>query len=86
MLTEITEYKAQQHGIAAFAIKKYSVILKDGVEISRSKPHTIAVNPGNDISIYPEEIQGMCNGYWTGSIVAKYNVSMVQADKLKGVK
>ncbi len=86
MITETTEYKAQQHGIAAFAIKKYNIILKDGIEVSRSKPLTIAVNPGDDLSIYPDEIQGMCNGYWTDSIVAKYNVSMVQADKLKGVK
>lgn len=71
-LTETVEYKAQQHGIAAFAVKRYDVILRDGVEISRGNPHTLTVNPGDDISIYPEEIQGMINGYWTDVVTAAY--------------
>ena len=75
MLEEKIEYAATQHNIAAFAIKKYTVILKDGVEISRTPPNTMAVNPGDDISMYPTEIQGMCNGYWTDEIVSAYEAN-----------
>ena len=74
--TEKEEYEAQQYGIAAFTIKKYEIVLKDGVEFSRSKPLARAVLPNDDISMYPEEIQGMCNGYWTGDVVAQYEASI----------
>jgi hypothetical protein len=77
-LTESIEYNTLQHGTASFAIKKYTVILKDGSIVSRSKPETISVNPGDDISMYPAEIQGMCNGYWTQDIVDQYNASIEQ--------
>ena len=67
-LTEKVEYAATQHGLASFAIKQYTVISRDGVEISRSNPMTRAVNPDDDVSMYPAEIQGMCNGYWTDEV------------------
>ena len=74
-LTESKEYKAFQHGVAAFAVKEYEVVKKAGVEKHRKHISTRAVCPGDDISMYPEEIQGMCNGYWTDNIVAAYDVS-----------
>ncbi len=69
-LTESIEYESLQHGVASFAIKKYTVVKRDGVEISRSAPMTIAANPEDDINMYPEEIQGMLNGYWTDAVKA----------------
>ena len=72
MLKESIEYGATQHGIASFAIKQYTVIKKDGVEISRTAPRTKGVNPGDDISMYPAEIQGMVNGYWTAEVKTAY--------------
>jgi len=88
-LEESTEYAATQHGIAAFAIKQYTVIKRverdpdtdeiiSSVEVSRSKPMTRAVNPGDDISMYPEDFKEMCKGFWTMDVIAEYEASIPQ--------
>ena len=79
-LKDSKEYSATLHGLASFAIKQYTVIKRDGVEISRTPPLTRAVVPGDDISMYPEEIQGMCDGYWTDDIIAAYEAQQAEIE------
>jgi len=53
-------------------IHRFSVILKDDIEISRSIPHTKTLCPGDDYSEEDADTQKMCKALWIKSVVDAY--------------
>jgi hypothetical protein len=72
--TEKKIYLADRNtGIAQFQIHEITCFIgEDGTEQGRSKMLSKDINPDDDISMYPAEIQGMCNGYWTDEVKAAW--------------
>ena len=80
-LSEHTEYKIDNINTEnkTISIAKYDIIKKDGIEISRSKPHRCAFVPGQieNIKEYIGQNDGpvinMLNALWTQEIIKEYN-------------
>jgi hypothetical protein len=52
-------------------LRKTTKVLDDGEIISESH-HRSIVKPNDDISHLPENVQAMCNAYWTDEVKAKF--------------
>ena len=51
----------------AVHVRQATVVLEDGVELSRSF-HRHVVHPDADISGEPQEVQNVCNAVWTDDV------------------
>jgi len=56
-------------------IREATIIEEDGIELTRSF-HRYVLNPGDDISSQPSEIQSISNAVWTQEIIDAYNASL----------
>lgn len=52
-------------------LRKTTKVLDDGEVISQSH-HRSVVTPMDDISELPENVQAVCNAYWTDEVKAKF--------------
>jgi hypothetical protein len=53
-------------------LRKTTKVLDDGEIISQSH-HRSIVKPNDDISYLPENVQAVCNAYWTDDIRSNFN-------------
>jgi hypothetical protein len=53
-------------------LRKTTKVLDDGEIISQSH-HRSIVKPNDDISHLPENVQAVCNAYWTDDIRSNFN-------------
>jgi DNA-binding transcriptional LysR family regulator len=49
-------------------------ILEDGVELSKTY-HRSSLQPGQDISGVPANVQAICNAAWTPEVIAAFNAA-----------
>lgn len=52
-------------------LRKTTTVLDDGQVLSQSH-HRSVVTPMDDISELPENVQAVCNAYWTDEVKAKF--------------
>lgn len=52
-------------------LRKTTTVLDDGEVLSQSH-HRSVVTPMDDISHLPENVQAVCNAYWTDEVKAKF--------------
>lgn len=76
MLSEKIEYAQVYNTNTSITIHKFTIILRDGVEISRSDPHTHTICPGEDYSSEDADTQKMCKALWTKSVIDTYKASL----------
>ena len=55
-------------------LRKTTTVYDDGEVLSQSH-HRSVVTPMDDISELPENVQAVCNAYWTDEIKAKFEVA-----------
>ena len=55
-------------------LRKTTTILDDGEVLSQSH-HRSVVSPLDDISDLPDNVQAVCNAFWTDEIKAKFEVA-----------
>jgi hypothetical protein len=55
-------------------LRKTTTVLDDGQVLSQSH-HRSVVSPLNDISDLPDNVQAVCNAFWTDEIKAKFEVA-----------
>lgn len=58
-------------------IRDCAVVLKEGIEISRSYVRRTLV-PGIDVSEFPDNVQSVCAATWTPEVVAAYQSKIAQ--------
>lgn len=58
-----------------FVIKEYTIVEKDGKEISRNYRNYVK-NPGDDVSKEPADVQTAANKIWTTDVVNTYKASL----------
>ena len=56
-------------------VREATVIQENGVELTRSF-HRYVLNPGDDVSSQPSDIQSIANAAWTDEIIDAYNASL----------
>ena len=52
-------------------LRKTTTVLDDGQVLSQSH-HRSVLTPMDDISELPENVQAVCNAYWTDEVKAKF--------------
>jgi hypothetical protein len=52
-------------------LRKTTTVLDDGQVLSQSH-HRSVVTPMDDISERPENVQAVCNAYWTDELIANF--------------
>lgn len=52
-------------------LRKTTTVLDDGQVLSQSH-HRSVLTPMDDISELPENVQALCNAYWTDEVKAKF--------------
>lgn len=52
-------------------LRKTTTVLDDGQVLSQSH-HRIVITPMDDISELPDNVQAVCNAYWTDEVKAKF--------------
>jgi hypothetical protein len=67
----VGDYKAVQ-------CREATVVLEDGVELSRSF-HRHVLHPDSDISGEPAETQAVCNAVWTDEVKAAWTTFQAEA-------
>jgi hypothetical protein len=55
-------------------LRKTTTVLDDGQVLSQSH-HRSVVSPLDDISDLPDNVQAVCNAFWTDEIKAKFEVA-----------
>jgi hypothetical protein len=55
-------------------LRKTTTVLDDGQVLSQSH-HRSVVTPLDDISDLPDNVQAVCNAFWTDEIKAKFEVA-----------
>lgn len=55
-------------------LRKTTTVLDNGEVLSQSH-HRSVVSPLNDISDLPDNVQAVCNAFWTDEIKAKFEVA-----------
>ena len=52
-------------------LRKTTTVLDDGEVLSQSH-HRSVVSPLNDISDLPDNVQAVCNAFWTDELIANF--------------
>jgi archaellum component FlaF (FlaF/FlaG flagellin family) len=68
----IDQITVTENGIVLF--REATRILEDGVELSKTY-HRSSLQPGQDISGVPANVQEICNVAWTPEVVAAFNAA-----------
>lgn len=55
-------------------LRKTTTVLEDGEVLSQAH-HRSVVTPLDDISDLPDNVQAVCNAFWTDEIKAKFEVA-----------
>lgn len=76
MLQEKEVFEQTYNVNASITVKKYTIILKDDVIISRTNPHTKTLCPGDDYSNEDADTKKMCEALWTPDVIASYRASL----------
>lgn len=76
MLTEQYLYQQVYNTDTTISIHRFSVVYKDGIELSRSIPHTKTLVPTDDYSNEDPDTQKMCAALWTDEVIAAYKNSL----------
>ena len=71
--TLVDQITVTENGIVLF--RKATRILEDGVELSKTY-HRSSLQPGQDISAVPANVQAICNVAWTPEVVAAYQAQI----------
>ena len=69
---KIDQITVTENGIVLF--REISRIFEDGAELSKSY-HRSSLQPGQDISDAPANVQAICNAAWTPEVVAAFQAS-----------
>ena len=72
-LVAIDQITVTENGIVLF--REATRILEDGVELSKTY-HRSSLQPGQDISAVPANVQAICNAAWTPEVVAAYQAQV----------
>ena len=70
--TVVDQITVTENGIVLF--REATKILEDGVELSKTY-HRSSLQPGQDISGVPANVQAICNAAWTAEVVAAFNAA-----------
>jgi hypothetical protein len=80
MFTESVLYQQIYNTNTTITIHQFSIVLREGIEISRSIPHTKTLCPGDDYSNEDADTQKMCDALWTPEVIAAYQQSIIQSE------
>lgn len=58
-------------------LRKTTTVLDDGQVLSQAH-HRSVVTPMDDISELPENVQAVCNAYWTDEVKAKFQEAVAE--------
>ena len=58
-------------------LRKTTTVLDDGQVLSQSH-HRSVVTPMDDISELPDNVQAVCNAYWTDEVKAKFQEAVAE--------
>ena len=64
-------------------VREVMQILEDGIQISKQY-HRTSLQPGQDISDQPQNVQDICNVAWTPEVIAEYQAKKAQEMKNVG--
>jgi DNA-binding transcriptional LysR family regulator len=67
--TVVDQITVTENGVVLY--REATRILEDGVELSKTF-HRSSLNPGQDISAAPENVQAICNVAWTPEVIAAF--------------
>jgi len=56
-------------------VRHAAIVLRDGVEIARQYSR-VSLNPGDDVSAQPAEVQAVAAALWTPEVVSAYQASI----------
>jgi len=68
----VDQVTVTEYGVILF--REATRILEDGVELSKTY-HRSSIQPGQDISAVPSNVQAICNVAWTPEVVAAFQAS-----------
>ena len=79
MLTkEITVDQIQVNENGVVLVREVIRVLEDGAELSRQY-HRTSLEPGQDVSAQPDNVQAICAAAWTTEVVAAYQAARAAA-------
>jgi hypothetical protein len=58
-------------------LRKTTTVLDDGQVLSQAH-HRSVVTPMDDISELPDNVQAVCNAYWTDEVKAKFQEAVAE--------
>ena len=70
--TVVDQITVTENGIVLF--REATRILEDGVELSKTF-HRSSLQPGQDISGVPANVQAICNVAWTPEVIAAFQAA-----------
>jgi len=70
--TLVDQITVTENGIVLF--REATRILEDGVELSKTF-HRSSLQPGQDISGVPANVQAICNVAWTPEVIAAFQAA-----------
>ena len=68
----VDQITVTENGIVLF--REATRILENGVELSKTY-HRSSLQPGQDISAVPANVQSICNAAWTAEVVAAFRAA-----------
>jgi hypothetical protein len=71
--TVVDQITVTESGVVLF--REATRIFEDGVELSKTY-HRSSLQPGQDISGVPANVQAICNAAWTPEVVAAYQAQV----------
>ena len=71
-LTKEIRHIPMGRGDYVVVCREWTVILKDGKEVSRQKKDHF-INPDSDLSLEPDNVKVICNAHFTASIKSEWN-------------
>jgi DNA-binding transcriptional LysR family regulator len=71
--TVVDQITVTENGIILY--REATRILENGVELSKTY-HRSSLQPGQDISGVPSNVQAICNAAWTPEVVAAYQAQL----------
>ncbi len=78
-LTETFAYKIEINENLSIGVRRADIVLKDGIEISRSY-HRACFTLGSDVSAEPQEVRDVASAVWTAEAIAAYQLAAGASD------
>jgi hypothetical protein len=70
--TVVDQITVTENGIVLY--REATRIFEDGVELSKTY-HRSSLQPGQDLSGVPANVQAICNAAWTPKVIAAYQAA-----------